>query len=262
MQQKRIIELVISIILLLLCAGLLVWSKNFGATLDWASLPEKVAFALVVALVVRWLTVLFQEVPETRDIYASTGAEIRKAISGAKEHIWILQTWLPGVAGDATLILDNRDAGDVRILLASFVKDSPIYARIKTRYDLLVGSGSMDIIESAMNNSAGSALPFQAKGKKDCVRFTGYHHPGWIAIIDNEVYWGATPLDKDNWNVPQVCYHASKKEPRAAFWVEQFTLMWKGKDPLTKKCLSHSFDEEKKYNHRLARDSHVVVLQA
>jgi hypothetical protein len=259
MQQKRIIELVISIILLLLCVGLLVWSRNLGATLDWASLPEKVAFALLVALGVRWLTVLFQEIPETRDIYASTGAEIRKAISGAKGRIWILQTWLPGVGGDATLILENQEAEDVRIVLASFADDSPIYARIKTRYDLLVGRGSMDIIEAAMTNSAGSALPFQARGKKDCVRFTKYHHPGWIAIIDNEVYWGATPLDKDNWNVPQVCYHAIIKEPRAAFWVEQFKLMWKGKDPLTEKCLSHSFDEEKKFNHCLAQESHVVV---
>lgn len=259
MQQKRIIELVISIILLLICAGLLVWSKNLGAELALASLLEKAAFALVVALGVRWLTILFEEIPETKDIYASTGAEIRKAIIGAKERIWILQTWLPGVGGDATLILDNQDAEDVHILLASFAEGSPIYARIKTRHDLLVGKGSMDIIEAAMNNSAGSALPFQARGKKDCVRFTKYHHPGWIAIIDNEVYWGATPLDKDNWNVPQVCYHASKKNLRAAFWVEQFTLMWKGKDPLTKKCLSHSFDEEKKYNHRLARESHVVV---
>jgi hypothetical protein len=259
MQQKRIIELVITIILLLLCAGLLVWSKNLGMDLGWASLLEKAAFALLVALGVRWLTVLFQEIPETRDIYATTGAEIRKAITAAKERIWIFQTWLPGVGGDATLILDNQDAGDIRILLASFAEGSPIYARIKTRADLVVGRDAADIIEAAMNNSAGSALPFEARGKKDRVRFTKYHHPGWIAIIDNEVYWGATPVDKDNWNVPQVCYHANKKDPRAAFWVEQFMLMWKGKDPLMKKCLSHTFDEEKKYNHRLARASHAMV---
>ena len=258
MERKRLVEVVVTLVLLLLCVGLLVWSRNLGADLAWASLPEKVAFAMLVALAVRWLTIIFEAIPETKDIYASTGADIRMAIGGAKERIWILQTWLPGVAGDATLILGNKKAEDIRLILGSFAEESPIYARIKTRDDLWVGGDSMDIVEAAMHNSAGSALPFERE-KKDCVRFTKYHHPGWIVVVDSEVFWGATPIDKDNWNVPQVCHRAGKNDPRAAFWIDQFMFMWTEKDPLTGDCLSHSFDEEKRYNHRLARDSHVAV---
>lgn len=52
----------------------------------------------VVAPAVRWLTIIFEAIPETKDIYAATGADIRIAIGGVKERIWILQTWLPGVS--------------------------------------------------------------------------------------------------------------------------------------------------------------------
>lgn len=127
MGKKYAIEKVVTIVLLTFVGGILVWSRNLGANITWDSLLEKIAFAILVALAVRWLTILFAILPETRDIYEATGEDIRNKILEAEDRIWILQTWLPGVGGDAKKILASG-AKDIKIILASFANGSPIYA--------------------------------------------------------------------------------------------------------------------------------------
>lgn len=83
-----------------------------------------------------------------------------------------------------------------------------------------------EVIDAAKNNSAGSVLKFIEEGKKDLVKFTSYHHPGWVAAIDDDIFWGSTPMTEDNWNVPQVCHHANKHNRRARHWLKEFKLLW------------------------------------
>jgi hypothetical protein len=98
-----------------------------------------------------------------------------------------------------------------------------------------------------MGNSSSSFMPFFRKGKVDVVRFNPVHHPGWIAVIDSDVFWGQTPLDADNWNVPQVCHHARATEWRAEYWVSQFLFLWEGKDDSGRPWL-HGLETELQYN--------------
>lgn len=246
---KRRIETAVAIVLLLGCGFLLLFRAT-GGGVGWGDLAEKLAFATLVALGVRWLGIWFGEIPETQDIFESTGNQIRDAIQKATDRIWIHQTWLPAVGGDARLILDSR-VTDIRLLLLSYREESPIFARIKLRFDLPSDAAPGDRVEVAKSNSAMSALPFKAAGKQDSVRFTRYHHPGWIAVIDDEVFWGLTPLDADNWSIPEVCYRARRTQKRASYMVRQFKLLWDGTDPLTEERLSHTHDEEMRYNPRL-----------
>src|ERR1044072_7019970 len=62
----------------------------------------------------------------------SSVGEFLHLISAAKKRIWISQTWLPGVESYAQRILDAR-VRNTHVLLASFKKESPIFARIGGR---------------------------------------------------------------------------------------------------------------------------------
>lgn len=246
MLRRRPVEIAVSVVLLLGCLFLLL-PGVLDKTVGWGDLGEKLAFAILVALAVRWLGIWFGEIPESQDIFESTGNQIRDAIQKATERIWVHQTWLPAVGGDARLILDSK-ASDIRLVLLSFREESPIFSRVKLRIDLPSGAAPGARVEVAKNNSAMSARPFKAVKRKDSVRFTRYHHPGWMAIVDDEVFWGLTPLDADNWSVAEVCYRAKKTQRRAAYMVNQFRLLWEGTDPATGERISHTYEEEMQYN--------------
>lgn len=248
MTRQRRIETVVTAVLLLLFAALLVWGVVAGKVLTWADALLRLAFAIVVALGVRWLGILFESLPSAEDIYKSTGDVLRARIDKAQNRLWVLQTWFPQIDGDAGRIL-RAAAPDKRIILGSyrFEKDNPglssaMYARIRTR---ALGP------ETAMSNSSSSFMPFYQAGKSDVVRFNPVHYPGWVAVIDDDVFWGQTPLDSDNWNVPEVCYRARTNDRRAKYWIEQFLFLWHGTDPILKRPWCHDLKEELNYNNVL-----------
>ena len=267
MERNRRIDIAITITMAFTCISLIVWAQVFAEREGWiAPLLERVAYAGVIALAVRWLHIAFEwknhnkteskqtdvqiqqpllDVVPDKDIYASSAAEIRLAIQTAKSRIHILQTWLPGVGGDAGMILRSA-APSKRLILSSFKKCSPIYARIQARCDLMPKP-----VQAAKRHAAGSALPFVAAGRADDVRFTPAHHAGWAAIIDDYVFWGFTPLTDDNWAIPEVCFKAPSTDNRAKFWEQQFELIWEGVNRCTGERFSHQLNEECEHNHIL-----------
>lgn len=249
MDTKRKIDIAISASLAILFTALIVWSQAIGTQpFSWPSLLEKVAFAGIVALSVRWLSIAFDAVPDSRDVYLSSGYDIRKAIAEARERVWVLQTWLPATDGDAKLIL-KAAASDKRLLLASFETGSPIYSRARARCDL--ATTPENCINAAKQNSASSARPFANVGREDVVRFTSAHHSGWVVVADNELFWGFTPLSEDNWTVPEVCHRAGLSNPRAQHWLRHFNVLWNDRNKQTDKPWSHGYAVEQQYNERL-----------
>jgi hypothetical protein len=245
MTRQRKIEVVVTAILLILFAALLVWAVVAGKVLTWADALTRFAFAIVIALGVRWLGILFESLPSAEDIYKSSGDVLRTRIDEAQDRVWVMQTWLPQIDGDAGRILRAK-APDKRVILGSyrFNKDTPelssaMYARIRTR--------AIDL-RTAMANSASSFMPFYQARKSHIVRFNPVHHPGWVAVIDTDVFWGQTPLDADNWNVPEVCHRANTNERRAKYWIEQFMFLWEGEDRVSKRPWCHDLTEELEYN--------------
>lgn len=194
-------------------------------------LGEKLGFSLLVALIVRWLTVILSEAEGASE--DSDRNEYHEAIRKARKRIWVYQTWLPWTDGNASEIV-QRNVQDTRILLLSFKESSPIYARI---------TGRKISVTIAKCNSANSVNPFIEKGKGACLRFNHGHHPAWIAIIDSWVFWGPTPIDLDS-HITEFLFH---KHPvsslKGKFWKDQFELLWDK--------YSHTLDDEKKYNEQL-----------
>jgi len=188
-------------------------------------LGEKISFAMLVALAVRWIGICFSEAELTED---SDDSEYHEAIKAARHKIWICQTWLPGLERDAAEILQSK-ASNIRILLASFKQESPIFARI---------AGRRVKISTAKANVASSVKLFIEDGKKDCLKFNYGHHPGWIAVIDSFVFWGPTPVHRDNHAIDFLFHKHRANEPKGAFWTTQFELLWDHH--------SHEFDVEKK----------------
>jgi hypothetical protein len=230
---RRQKEITVTAILAAIAVMLLLIALASGARISWQTVLQSIAFALFVALSVRWLNIVFEETQPVRDVYATSKAELIVAIQQARSTIWICQTWLPGAGGDATMILD-RHAPDTRLLLASFDKESPIWARIKGRADV-----DEDLAKS---HSAASARQFIIDGRQHEVRFNPIHHPGWIAVLDSEVFWGATPVERDNWTVDLFFHRAPSSDPRAKLWIAQFKLLWEN---------SHSVELECQHNTKL-----------
>lgn len=229
---RRKTEIVIIIVLFILAISLILLAFGPLQRYPLIQLFEKLGFSLLVALIVRWLTVILSE-SETSD--RSDLNEYNEAIKTARKRIWIYQTWLPGTDGGASAILE-RNVRDTRILLLSFKESSPIHARITGRNIGLL---------TAKCNSASSVQPFVKKGKSDWIKFNYGHHPAWIAVIDSFVFWGPTPIDKYS-HAQEFFFH---KHPVSSiegiFWKGQFELLWKD--------YSHTFDDEKKYNEQLEK---------
>ena len=122
--KKRQTELIVTGVLALLAIVFLAWSQALGAKGFWGVLFEKASFALLVAIIVRWVTVWFSE---TGDVQRSSHVELLEAISSARVRIWISQTWLPGTEADAIRIIKSK-ANSIRLLLVSHKSDSPIRA--------------------------------------------------------------------------------------------------------------------------------------
>ena len=225
--RQRKTEIVITIALFIFAISLIILSLGPLQQSLPIEIGGKLGFSLLVALIVRWLTVLFSEAETSVDCDTS---EYHEAIKAARQRVWVYQTWLPGIERDGTEILYSR-ASDKRLLLLSFEKFSPVHARIK-------GRGMKTL--TAQHNSAASVKPFAINGQTDCVRFNYGHHPAWISVIDSFVYWGPTPVDLDSQAIEFLFHKHHVTSPEGVFWVNQFKSMWDR--------YSHSFDEEKKYN--------------
>jgi hypothetical protein len=224
--RQRKTEIIITIALFIFAISLILLSSP----LSFVEVGGKLGFSLLVALIVRWVTVLFSETETSVDCDRS---DYHEAIKTARQRVWIYQTWLPGIERDGTEIFDAK-ASDKRLLFLSFKQDSPMSARIKGR--------GMKLI-TAQVNSASSVKPFVIKGRTDCVRFNYGHHPAWIAVIDSFVFWGPTPVTKNSHEIEFLFRKHHIASPEGSFWVDQFMEMWDN--------YSHSFDEEKKYNPEL-----------
>ena len=244
-KKSRSQEDVVTLVSLLAALTLLIWAHIGGSGFDLPGLLEKVAFATIVAVAVRRLALLYEESKAEENVYDSSVIELYEHLDKAQERIWICQTWLPSTAADAQRILE-RGVADTQLLLASFKPGSPIYARIPARVDA-------NTPEHAKLNSASSVLDFVKEKREGCVRFNPIHHPGWIAVIDDYVFWGATPVDKDNWAVRILFHKAHKRDVRAKFWIEQFGLLWDGINPKTNERWSHDYATECQYNEYLEK---------
>ena len=163
----------------------------------------------------------------------SSYTEYHQAIKGARDRIWVCQTWLPGLERDATAILQSG-VRDVKILLASFKKGSPIFARIAGRN--VKPTSAKAYVESSVRQ-------FVKHGKKECVKFSFGHHPAWIAVIDASVFWGPTPVNNDNTSFDFLFHRHSADSTKGAFWIEQFALLWES--------FSHEYDTEQTFNEEL-----------
>ena len=169
----------------------------------------------------------------TADTSDSDDLEYHAAIKSARERIWICQTWFPGVERDATEILQSN-LSNVRILLSSFKAGSPIFARISGRKMKAV---------NAKANVESSVKLFVESEKQECLRFTYGHNPGWIAVIDSWVFWGPTPVNRDNHSMDFLFHKHPVSGPQGVFWVGQFELLWQS--------YSHDYEAEKEYNEEL-----------
>ncbi|MEP0872980.1 hypothetical protein NDA01_24640 [Trichocoleus desertorum AS-A10] len=229
--KRRKTEIIFTIVLFIFAISLVLlaqgsWSKNL-----FIQLGERLGFSILVALIVRLLSLAFSELEESDN---TDRYEYHEAIQTAHKRIWIYQTWLPGIQRDAIEIVDSK-ASDVRILLASFKEGSPIYARIR-------GRGMK--LERGKTNVANSTDPFVERNIADRVRFNHNHHPAWIAIIDSSVFWGPTPIDTDSHAVEYLFRKHPINSREGEFWKKQFELLWSDSH-------SHSFDCEKQYNEQL-----------
>ena len=232
-------EILLTLVIFLFATAFLLWSLISAPDNISGEIVGKLAFASYVALMVRWIHLAFSQVEKKEDIFGSSFGEYHNAIQNAKGKIWISQTWLPGVDRDAEEIIQVDEEVPVRILLASFKPVSPIWARI---------SGRNILEDRAKENVCGSIAPFcrvKAEGKNEniSIRFSFGHHPGWIAVVDSEVFWGPTPIHVDNQSRPIFFQKDSIMGPKGRFWSRQFLRLWKE--------FSHSYDEEHVYNDKL-----------
>jgi hypothetical protein len=223
-------EILITMTLLLLSISLILLGQGQLQDNWLVKLGGQLGFSLLVALVVRWLSVIFAEVAPS---VSCDSSEYHEAIKAAQRRVWVCQTWLPGIERDSAEILAAR-VTDKRLLLLSFAPSSPIYGRIK-------GRGMK--VSAAQHYSASSVKPFVKGGQTDCVRFNHGHHPGWIGVVDGWVFWGPTPVDLDSQSIEFLFHKHPVTSVEGAFWVRQFEEIWQNH--------SYLFDEERKYNPEL-----------
>lgn len=223
--RKRRNELIVTGVLGIAAIGFLAWAQALGASGFWGTFFEKVFFALLVSIFVRWITVWFAEV-EGFDRTSHT--ELFDAIRSARTRVWISQTYLPGTELDAERILKSK-ADSIRLLLASHKTGSPIHAR-------LAGRGMSPDTGKAF--ARGSVVPFaKAKDPRVTIRFCFGHHPGWIALVDSFVFAGATPVDRDNWSAEFLFKRVRSGSEEGIFWEKQFELLWSADN-------SHAYQDE------------------
>lgn len=148
--KHRKTEIVITTVLFILAISLVLLPVGQLQGNILIQLGEKLGFSLLVALIVRWLTVILSESEEVSE--ETDRNEYYEAIGKARKRIWIYQTWLPGIDGNASEIAKRNVRP--RILLLSFKEPSPIYARI---------TGRNISIKTAKCNSASSVIPFVEK---------------------------------------------------------------------------------------------------
>ncbi len=222
--ERRRIELLVTGALFVLALAVMQSGAKPEGSSSTPSLAEKLSYAMIVALIIRWVMVLFAEVEPRVDVYSSSYVEYHEAIRSAKHRIWILQTWLPGVESAAEEILDS-DASNKRILLGSF-KDgmgatgkisSPLYARI---------AGRGISVDEAQSHVWNSCKRFFERGKTSYLRFNFGHHPGWIAVVDWRVFWGPTPVHLDNQSKPSFFHVDSASGEKGRILIEQFDHLW------------------------------------
>jgi hypothetical protein len=223
-------EILITTTLLLFSISLILLAQGPLQKSLLVDLGGKLGFSLLVALIVRWLSVIFAEAQTS---VSCDSSEYHEAIKAARRRVWVCQTWLPGIERDSAEILNAR-VTDKRLLLLSFEPSSPIYARIK-------GRGTK--VSAAQHYSASSVKPFVKGGQTDCVRFNHGHHPGWIGVVDGWVFWGPTPVDLDSQSIEFLFHKHPVTSLEGAFWVRQFEEIWQNH--------SYLFDEERKYNPEL-----------
>ncbi|HEU4594297.1 MAG TPA: hypothetical protein VFS10_03935 [Pyrinomonadaceae bacterium] len=234
--RRRKTELIITFTLLALAVCLMLLPFGpYGGSVP-VQLGEKLAFAALVALAVRWIGIVFSEA----ELTDTDGTEYEEAIKGAHRRIWICQTWLPGIEKEATKILQGKPRDiDIKILLASFKERSFIYSRILGRKNITPAK--------AKGHVASSVAPFVSddakEDKRHCLKFNYGHHPGWIAVIDSKVFWGPTPVHVDNHTVEFLFHKHAEGDAHGAFWTTQFNLLWEN--------FSHSYKDEKEFNEEL-----------
>jgi len=227
--RNRGAEIALTLVLLLIVFAALLWSLVLANPFA-KQLTEKIAFAFLVAVVVRWVTIGFSEFEQVEQ---SSRGELYDAIDSATDKIWICQTWLPGHDADTHRIIQSR-AGDIRLLFGSFKPGSPMFARIEGR-DIPFTEAQVDVKRSVT----------PAINTRATTRFNFGHHPGWIAIIDTAVFWGPTPVHVDNWANDFLFHRSTIHRKKGAFLENQFHILWGPKH-------SHTYDEEKeKYNRLL-----------
>ncbi|MCH8149776.1 MAG: hypothetical protein IH987_17615, partial [Planctomycetes bacterium] len=145
------------------------------------------------------------------DVNASSEEEYHKAIETATNRIWICQTWFPGHAKDANQIM-KAHSPKRKILLASFKKNSHIWARIQGRADVV------EKPEDAMRYVRGCVAALRDNDETVPLKFNYGHHPGWIAIIDDDVFWGPTPVNVDNQSRNLFFHKATIESEWGQFW--------------------------------------------
>lgn len=163
----------------------------------------------------------------------SDDIEYHQAIKAARSRIWISQTWFPGIERDASEIAQTN-IPELRLLLTSFKDGSPIYARMASRK--LKASRGKANVES-------SVRVFVENDQKGRLRFCYGHHPGWIAIVDSWVFWGPTPVGRDNHSIDFLFHKHPAGGTKGRFWIEQFELLWDH--------YSHDYDAEAAFNEEL-----------
>lgn len=164
----------------------------------------------------------------------SSKAEYLEAVARAKQRIWILQTWLPGLASEAQPLAESG-ATDKRILLASFKPGSQIYSRVLGRHDV---NGVEDVKTFVRSCSD----VFRNHGETHALRYNYGHHPGWIAVVDDQVFWGPTPVQEDNHTRTEYFHRAALHDFWGGFWIKQFELLWNNH--------SHDWAKEREYNDK------------
>ena len=223
--RKRRNELIVTGVLGIAAIGFLAWAQALGASGFWGTFFEKVFFALLVGIFVRWITVWFSEV---EGVDRTSHMELLDAIRSARTRVWIFQTYLPGTETDAERILGCK-ADSIRLLLASHRPGSPIHAR-------LAGRGMTSDEGKAFARR--SVAPFaKAHDPRVAIRFCFGHHPGWIALVDSFVFSGATPVDCDNWSKDFLFKRLRSGSEEGCFWEEQFELLWSAEN-------SHTYRDE------------------
>jgi hypothetical protein len=213
----------------------------------FASLLYDAGFALLVAILVAWVDVLFNAGEPAPNPYSSSEDEYRTALKNARHRIWIHNSWLARTDTEAAEILDAQ-AKDIRLLLASFRRDlndpngynSFVFARL---------SGRGWSVADGMTSVCSTVQPFLRRADIDRahlgehLRFTFGHHPGWIAILDSRIFWGPTPIDEDNQARSIYFNVAPRHDVLGEFWTRQFERLWTD--------YSHDYEEERKYNAQL-----------